>query len=104
MPSLRGPGPLHAPVPARELGDVKRSWKVFGQIPIGLELVHGVDLVLVGKAVCTGPRRRGVVALNGLEMPLRWDADAGVPSSHLVPMSMGENMIQPVSFLRYYFI
>lgn len=28
---------------------------------------------------------------------LRWDADAGMPPSHLVPMSMGENLIQPVS-------
>ncbi|KAJ5823442.1 Zinc finger C2H2 [Penicillium robsamsonii] len=26
---------------------------------------------------------------------LRWDTDAGMPPSHLVPMSMGENMIQP---------
>ncbi|CAG7986515.1 unnamed protein product [Penicillium salamii] len=26
---------------------------------------------------------------------LRWDADAGMPPSHLVPMSMGENLIQP---------
>lgn len=46
----------------------------------------------------------GEVTSSPLQMhtPLRWDADAGVPSSHLVPMSMGENMIQPVSFLRYY--
>lgn len=29
---------------------------------------------------------------------LRWDTDAGMPPSHLVPMSMGENLIQPVSF------
>jgi hypothetical protein len=29
---------------------------------------------------------------------LRWDTDAGMPPSHLVSMSMGENLIQPVSF------
>ncbi|KAJ6189583.1 hypothetical protein N7519_004491 [Penicillium mononematosum] len=39
----------------------------------------------------------GEVTSSPLQMhtPLRWDTDAGVPPSHLVPMSMGENMIQP---------
>lgn len=39
------------------------------------------------------------VTSSPLQMPtpLRWDTDAGMPPSHLVPMSMGENMIQPVS-------
>ncbi|OQE43676.1 hypothetical protein PENCOP_c003G02890 [Penicillium coprophilum] len=40
---------------------------------------------------------KGDVTSSPLQMhtPLRWDTDAGMPPSHLVPMSMGENMIQP---------
>ncbi|CAI7568021.1 unnamed protein product [Penicillium glandicola] len=40
---------------------------------------------------------KGSVTSSPLQMhtPLRWDTDAGMPPSHLVPMSMGENMIQP---------
>ncbi|KAK4865147.1 hypothetical protein LT330_001770 [Penicillium expansum] len=40
---------------------------------------------------------KGEVTSSPLQMhtPLRWDTDAGMPPSHLVPMSMGENMIQP---------
>ncbi|CAG8152406.1 unnamed protein product [Penicillium nalgiovense] len=39
----------------------------------------------------------GEVTSSPLQMhtPLRWDNDVGVPPSHLVPMSVGENMIQP---------
>ncbi|KAJ5972037.1 uncharacterized protein N7479_001955 [Penicillium vulpinum] len=40
---------------------------------------------------------KGSVTSSPLQMhtPLRWETDAGMPPSHLVPMSMGENMIQP---------
>ncbi|KXG53059.1 Zinc finger, C2H2 [Penicillium griseofulvum] len=40
---------------------------------------------------------KGDVTSSPLQIhtPLRWDTDAGMPPSHLVPMSMGENMIQP---------
>ncbi|KAJ5781659.1 transcriptional regulator family: C2H2 zinc finger [Penicillium psychrosexuale] len=31
-----------------------------------------------------------------MHTPLRWSTEAGMPPSDLVPMSMGENMIQPV--------
>jgi hypothetical protein len=34
-----------------------------------------------------------------MHTPLRWDADAGLPPSTLAAISMGENMIQPVSSL-----
>jgi hypothetical protein len=34
-----------------------------------------------------------------MHTPLRWDADAGLPPSNLAAISMGENMIQPVSSL-----
>jgi hypothetical protein len=47
---------------------------------------------------------KGDVTSSPLQIhtPLRWDTDAGMPPSHLVPMSMGENMIQPVSVLCDY--
>ncbi|CAG7919776.1 unnamed protein product [Penicillium olsonii] len=32
---------------------------------------------------------------------LRWDPDTGMPPSHLVPMSMGENLIQPPDQCHY---
>ncbi|KOS40592.1 hypothetical protein ACN38_g8561 [Penicillium nordicum] len=40
---------------------------------------------------------KGDVTSSPLQIhtPLRWDTDAGIPPSHLVPMSMGEHMIQP---------
>ncbi|KAI2732850.1 hypothetical protein DTO012A8_10150 [Penicillium roqueforti] len=31
-----------------------------------------------------------------MHTPLRWSTEGGMPPSDLVPMSMGENMIQPV--------
>ncbi|CAI7583744.1 unnamed protein product [Penicillium palitans] len=39
---------------------------------------------------------KGDVTSSPLQMhtPIRWETDAGMPPSHLVPMSMGENMIQ----------
>lgn len=41
---------------------------IFSHAPGHGELLHGVDLVVVGKTLCAGPRRRRVVALNGLEI------------------------------------
>jgi hypothetical protein len=44
---------------------------------------------------------KGDVSASPLQLHtslLRWDTDAGMPQSHLVPMSIGENLIQPVSF------
>lgn len=41
-------------------------------------------------------------SLLQMHTPLRWAIDDGMPPSHLVPMSKGENMIQPVSFLCDY--
>lgn len=38
-----------------------------------------------------------------MHTPLRWDSDAGMPP-HMVPLSMTENMIQPVSFFSFIFL
>lgn len=44
---------------------------------------------------------KGDVTSSPMQMhtPLRWDSDAGLPPCNLIPMSMGENVIQPVSSL-----